>query len=226
MKIIGHRGARGLGPENTLAAFEAALETGVDEVELDVRVTKDGICVLNHDPFLHDASGGKLRQVRIHEQTLTALREHRPDLVTLDEAIRFVDRRAPMLIEVKPKVDPTPVIASVRTFLEKGWQSSDFLLGSFSQSLLRALHVALPDIEKVINSRFSGIRAHWRARQVNTRRVAFNHHNMWFGFVVAMHKRGFKLTTYTLNDPRKAQRWRRYGLYGVVTDFPDRFKRP
>jgi glycerophosphoryl diester phosphodiesterase len=60
--LQGHRGARGLAPENTLAGFERALEVGVDTLEMDVAVTADGIVVVSHDPALNpaitrDASG-------------------------------------------------------------------------------------------------------------------------------------------------------------------------
>jgi glycerophosphoryl diester phosphodiesterase len=47
--LIGHRGAAGLAPENTLAAFSRALEIGVDGVELDVQLSADGIAVVHHD---------------------------------------------------------------------------------------------------------------------------------------------------------------------------------
>lgn len=53
--LQGHRGARGLAPENTLAAFERALAVGVDTLELDVGVTADGVVVVSHDPFLNPA---------------------------------------------------------------------------------------------------------------------------------------------------------------------------
>ena len=51
----GHRGARGLAPENTLPAFERALEVGVNTLELDVGVTADGVVVVAHDPYLNPA---------------------------------------------------------------------------------------------------------------------------------------------------------------------------
>jgi glycerophosphoryl diester phosphodiesterase len=53
--LQGHRGARGLAPENTLAAFRAALAIGVTTLETDVAVTKDGVLVLSHDPDLNPA---------------------------------------------------------------------------------------------------------------------------------------------------------------------------
>ena len=53
--LQGHRGARGLAPENTLAAFSAALAVGVTTLELDVHVTRDGQVVVTHDPRLNPA---------------------------------------------------------------------------------------------------------------------------------------------------------------------------
>ncbi len=51
--LSGHRGARGLFPENTVEGFAATLALGVDSVELDVAVTADGVAVVSHDPVLH-----------------------------------------------------------------------------------------------------------------------------------------------------------------------------
>jgi glycerophosphoryl diester phosphodiesterase len=223
MKVIGHRGARGLAPENTIASFREALAAGVDEIELDARVTSDGVVVLHHDPFLRDASGGKLRHVIIREQTLVALRSHRPDLTTLDEAIDLINREVPIIVEVKPGVPLDEVIAILKQCLQNGWQSTDFLLASFSQRTLKQLHAALPDVEIIVNERFSGLRATFRARQVGTKRIAMNQRNLWWGFVASMNRHDYHLTAYTLNDPHRAERWARHGLYGVVTDFPDRF---
>jgi glycerophosphoryl diester phosphodiesterase len=53
--LEGHRGARGLAPENTLAAFRRALAIGVSTLETDLAVTRDGVLVLSHDPFLNPA---------------------------------------------------------------------------------------------------------------------------------------------------------------------------
>ena len=53
VEIQGHRGARGLLPENTVAAFERALELGVDVLELDVGITRDGVPVVHHDRRLN-----------------------------------------------------------------------------------------------------------------------------------------------------------------------------
>lgn len=74
--VHGHRGARAMRPENTIPAFEYAIEQGVDVLELDVAVTKDEVLVVSHDPRLNPAictsPGGSNV---IHELTLAELRK-------------------------------------------------------------------------------------------------------------------------------------------------------
>src|SRR6187399_2099489 len=68
--LQGHRGARGLAPENTLPAFERALALGVTTLELDIAITSDGVLVIYHDPTLNPA-------------------------ITRDASGQFLDRRGP-----------------------------------------------------------------------------------------------------------------------------------
>ena len=74
--LQGHRGARGLSPENTLPAFQRALEIGVTTLELDIAITRDGVLVISHDPALNpdhtrDAAGCFLEQHGPAISTLT-----------------------------------------------------------------------------------------------------------------------------------------------------------
>ncbi len=83
-ELQGHRGARGLRPENTLPSFEAALDVGVSSIETDVHLTRDGIAVLCHDPTLEkltaapDEAAG-LACVLIRQITLSQVRRVRVD---------------------------------------------------------------------------------------------------------------------------------------------------
>jgi len=220
MKIIGHRGARGLAPENTLVALEKAIDYDVDEVEFDVRVTSDNVVVLHHDKALMDASGALFD---IDQHSLAELRLHKPDLALLMDAITTINHRVPMLIEIKPGVNIKPVIAVIKTCLQVGWQPQEMIFGSFSYKILRQLHTTLPEIPTVVIERWSGIRAQYRARQLNTKLISINQRWLWWGFIRAMSSSGYDLYAYTLNDPVKARRWAKYGLAGVVTDYPDLF---
>lgn len=221
MKIIGHRGARGLAPENTIAAIEKAIEHGVDGVEFDVRVTKDGYAILHHDEDLTDPNGN---QLNISQSDLLELRTHKPDLALLDEAIKAIDHHAQLLIEVKPGVDIKPIVAIIDNCLKTGWKTDEITCCSFSFKILKQLKQALPELKVMVTERWSGVRATHRARLLATKLISINHHALWWGFIESMKLGGYELYTYTLNDPVKARKWSRYGLAGVITDYPDLFQ--
>ncbi len=218
--IIGHRGARGLAPENTLASIDAAIALGVDGIEIDIRVTSDGVPVLVHDPQIVQDDGTSLV---IAETTLKNLRAVKPDLPTLEEALRHVNQRTPVMIEVKPHVNTGSVVEVLQQLLDENWDAQQLVLGSKSQKTLWALHKALPQLPTTVIEAWSGLHAVWRARQLGTKRITMNYKFMWSGFIASMHHRGYNLYVYTLNDPKKAQRWERFGLAGVITDRPDNF---
>ena len=221
MKIVGHRGARRLAPENTLKAIEKALQAGADEIEIDVRVTKDGHVILHHDPVMHLPAGNFATAAH----TLEELQHHKPDITTLAEAIRTIDRKAPLMIEVKPKEPIEPIVAVVERFLSGGWEPTDFMFGSFSQKALRNLHEVLPQVPRVVIEAFSGMRAMARARDVDSNKISLNHHFLWFATIANMRKRRYEIYAWSLNNPAKAKRWARFGLAGAITDDPSLYKK-
>lgn len=222
MKIIGHRGARGLAPENTLASLQKALQHHVDELEFDLRVTKDGIVILHHDPYLTDPKGD---HHVIAEHTYKELLAHKPDLATFEQVLQIIGHPVPLYVEVKPEEPVRPIIAIIKAYLQQGWRTEYFSLASFSQQTLLQLHAELPEIPKIVLEKWSGVRASHRARQLGTKRIVMNERWLWWGFIASVSHGGYKLGTYTLNDPIKARRWARYGLDSVVTDYPDRFEK-
>lgn len=221
MKIIGHRGARGLAPENTLKSILKAMNHNVDEIEIDARVTKDGIVVLHHDETLTDASGNKLV---IKNTKYMELMEHKKDLARLDQAIELVNKKTPLHIEIKPGEPAAKVIKIIKSYLNKGWKNSNFLIASYRLDLLLEAQEKLPDIERVVIERWSSIRATRNANLVNTKRLSMNQLWLWSYFLSGMSKNGWQISAYPLNNPGKAKKWAKNGLYGVVTDYPDQFE--
>lgn len=217
MQIIGHRGARGLAPENTLTSFHKALEHGVDRIEFDVRVTKDGVAILHHDRNLRDPNGQKHL---ISQTKYVELKDHKPDLATLDETLKAFGK-TPLYIEVKPGEKTDPIIKTIKNYYGAG---TDAWLGSKSQKTLVELHEHLPEIPKVVIEPWSGVRASRRARELNTNLLSMNKMWLWWGFISSMSK-NYRLYTYTLNSPKRAKRWAKYGLAGVITDYPDLFRK-
>lgn len=219
MKIIGHRGARGLAPENTLESIEAALTYHVDEVEVDVRVTQDAVPVLAHDATVTiDGS-----TVLIAALTLDELWAIHPNIATLAEALKVIHPHAVAHLEVKPAEPVEPIAEVIRECLTSGDYTLDgIVLASKNQKTLLALHQELPELTTVVIESWSSIRARRRAAQLNTKRLSMRASWLWSGFLRAMHAGGYQITPYTVNDPKIAKKWNRH-IAGVVTDFPDRF---
>lgn len=220
MKIIGHRGAKGLAPENTLHAFEKAFEHHVDEIEFDLRVTKDDVVVMHHNPDLTDPAGNKLL---LADHTFVELQNHKPDLLTFKAFLESTDYSTHLLIEIKPHEPTGQIVQLIRKELTSGRPMSSMSICSFDQAILRTIHRTLPDIELVVIERWSGVRAAWRAHQIGTKRLSMNAKWLWSGFLKTMHRRGYQISPYTVNDPLQAHKWRPY-LYGIITDYPDRFE--
>lgn len=221
MKIIGHRGARHLAPENTLAGIEKAISHGVDELEFDIRQTKDGVLVLHHDSFLRDPSG---EHTEIHTHTYADLLRHKSDLTALDMAIRQIAHRCPVIIETKSGVDIAKLVAMITYYRQKGWRPKELSVASFERGQLAAVRAALPDVPLVVNERWSSVRAIRRAREFHTRRISMNQAFLWKGLLSAMHRRGYQLSPYPVNNVRRAAAWQPY-LYAIITDRPDLFEK-
>ena len=109
MLVVGHRGAPSRAPENTLASFEAALAIGVDAIELDVHLSRDGHLVVIHDQNLARTTNGR---GLVHEHTLSELKaldaggwfdssfcgERIP---TFEEVLVRIGSRVPLQVEIK-----------------------------------------------------------------------------------------------------------------------------
>jgi glycerophosphoryl diester phosphodiesterase len=105
--IVAHRGASAAQPENTLAAFEAALEAGADAVELDVRLTSDGVPIVLHDADVAAATDGS---GFVHDMTLAEVKRldasrgggsGRAEVPTLAEVLEAVGDRGGVDVEIK-----------------------------------------------------------------------------------------------------------------------------
>ena len=124
---VGHRGASALAPENTLRAFELAVELGCDMLEFDVLDLQDGTLVLAHSNDLHEVSHGAARGT-VRRRTLESLRRLAPDLPTFDEALAFCAERLPgigLQIDLKRRGVESGVVEALRRhdLLDRSWVS-------------------------------------------------------------------------------------------------------
>ena len=214
MIIVGHRGARGLAPENTLASFEKAIEHHVDMLECDLRVTNDSAVILHHDAFITAPNGDKFN---INEYSYKELLKLKPDLLSLEDYL-IVYKNRKLYLEIKPDEPVSPILKVINRK-----KPSDYYIASFSQKILKQVQNELPQTRLIVLQRSSSILARFRSKKLNTKYIAMDQRWLWTGFIKAVARSGYILYTYTLNDPKKAKKWEKAGLYGVITDYPDLF---
>jgi glycerophosphoryl diester phosphodiesterase len=225
LQIVGHRGAHGLAPDNSLAGMDQALRFGVDQIEVDLRPSADGVVVLSHDEQLKDATGKELRVATTPYEDLKA---HFPDLLTLDELITHINRRAKLMLEIKDHAATPATIATVKRYLAKGWQPADFSIASFKYAPLALCKTELPGIDLVVIDGWSGVRATSRARRLGTEYISMNQAYLWSGFIRSVARR-YKLFCYYSDESfrplrqRQPDGWEAYGLHGIITDYPNHY---
>jgi glycerophosphoryl diester phosphodiesterase len=134
---IGHRGAAALAPENTLRSFRAAVEAGVDLVELDVLDLRGGELVVAHSDDLHEVSHGAASGT-LRDCSLEELRATCPELPTLDDALAFFVDEAP---EAGVHVDlkSEGAVAGLVAALDRHSLHERALVSSFHAGALREL---------------------------------------------------------------------------------------
>jgi glycerophosphoryl diester phosphodiesterase len=212
--IVGHRGAAGLAPENTLAAIRAGMEAGVDAVEVDVQLTADGVPVLSHDDDLRRVAG---LDVSVRRSKLVELRRYRVGghpIPTLEEALSLVDGRVGVLVEVKHPEDTPTVIDTLKSMGATEWAAlisfyEEAVAEAASRGLVAGLIYARPP-GKIVEARRLGAR------------IVLPRYNLATPRAVALaHRLGLTVVAWTVNRPEDAVKLVRAGADAIASDRPD-----
>lgn len=225
MKIIGHRGAKGLAPENTLSAFREALKYPIDAVELDVYRCKTGELVVIHDLYLGITTNG---QGFVEEKTLAELKAldagKGEKIPTLEEVFDLIDKRLVINIEIKGEA-VAPILGDLitRYVIEKGWPYNNFLVSSFDHPQLKTLQILYPEIPRGVLYCCIPLDYAQEAALLDAEAVIMYVGLLRKEFIDDVHRKGMKAYVYTLNDPQFVPNLLSYGLDGIITDFPNLF---
>lgn len=213
--IVAHRGWSGRYTENTLSAIRAALELGVDFVEIDVHETRDGELVVFHDYRLRRLCGVR---GRLRDKTLAELKEINPDIPTLDEALRICRRRARVLVEIK-RADPWKVAAVI----ERCKMTREVIVFSLSVRRMKQFAAANSEIARFglvarrMRSWLSAFRSPLSVQGIGLSRRLVKSHRV----VDRIHRKGWKLFVWTVNRPAEMKRLVSWGIDGLITNHPD-----
>lgn len=241
--VIAHRGYSAIAPENTLPAFELAIQAGADLIELDYHHSKEGVPIVIHDYDLDRTTDADDRwqtpKIRVDTKTTDALltldagrwfsdRFTGVPLPLLTEALDLIQKKSVTLIERKAGQAST----CVRLLHERNLVNR-VVVQAFDWEYLRDFHRQEPsqilgalgppstvqgrklsDPEKALNSNWLNA-----VKQTGARIVVWNR-QITPKSVQEAHARGLKVWVYTINDPELASRLLDAKIDGIITDQP------
>ena len=220
---IGHRGAMGHETENTISSIKKALELNVDMIEIDVFVIKSGEVVVFHDDLLDSLTNAK---GKIEDYTWEELKKvvvkgnHKIPL--LEDVITTINKKTPLNIELKGSKTAKPVFDILTAFYEKGWTRADFNISSFLWEELENCRKLDTTISIGILTEENPIDAITIAEKLKAQSI-----NPWYKTLTSenielIHKKGFKIYTYTINEPDTIRQMIRLGVDGIFCNYPER----
>jgi glycerophosphoryl diester phosphodiesterase len=194
MEIIGHRGAKGIAEENSIDSFKLAVKYKVDMIETDVRKHKKDL-------------------VLSHEETMPT-----GTYTTLKELLDLIKGDIPINLEIKESEVVPLLTKQLKNYKGK------IIFSSFSFNILQKIRKLFPDHEIAVLEKWSGVRAVASASLLKTDRIHINQTWLWSNFVKSLNNKGYRVYPYTVNTVERAQELSDWGVKGIFTDYPNRFK--
>ena len=249
-QVIAHKGASGLAPENTMAAFKKAIEMEVDQIELDVRHTSDEEIIVFHDRRLdriaRDTLGNPIPG-EVHDYTLSELKQfdvgswfdsqYKDERIpTLKEVLDFIDSQVTILIEIKHMDHPHYhdfAEKLVNVILQEENGEDWIILQSYEPKYLDEVHELNPDIQTKalivgedsapLLAFYIETRIHMGRAKESNRIKAIN--PQWETLsprrIFQMHAKGYEIHAYPINTRENMIKMLNAGVDGIITDFPD-----
>lgn len=221
--VVGHRGARGHAPENTLLSIDTGISLGAQMVEFDVQRVGDHLIVM-HDLRLERTTNGHGLVADHDFESLRKLDAGRGQgIPTLQEVLDLVDQRVTVNIELKSADGTAALVAQlVRDYVLQGWPPSRFLVSSFHLPELYEFKQLAPEIP--VGALLCGVPLDWAACATELGASSLNLSDEFVDarLVADAKSRGLQVLVYTVNNPDDALRLRKLGVDGVFTDYPDR----
>ena len=204
--LLGHRGARRYAPENTLAAFDLALQHGADGFEFDVRCTRDRQTILCHDP--------KLNRLVLRRHNLKKIQESCNGSEQLPSCLEEVldrYRNSFLNIEVKVRGIEPIIVRAVRRARPKNYFISSFLPGVVRRLYQLDGSLALGSLAQT----------RWQLHRWHILPVCYvvpHYRLLTSQLIKKIHAADKKVVTWTVNDPRQMLRAAAMGVDAIISD--------
>lgn len=222
--VIGHRGAMGHETENTLASVQKALDLGVDMIEIDVFRIKSGEIMVFHDARVDELTNGT---GNIEEYSYLELKQLTLDgnhkIPILQDVITLIDKKVPLNIELKGANTANQVNHIINVYIKKrGWSQQDFVISSFNWEELREMRRINPEIAIAVLTEASPTDAIAVAKELKAVAINPDFETLTPEDVIKIHGEGFRVYTWTVNEPEDILSAQDMGVDGIFTNYPER----
>jgi len=221
LKIIAHRGASGHAPENTMAAFQLAMEQGADGIELDVMLSKDGRLVVIHDDTVDRTTSGT---GRVKDMTLAQLQAldagSGEQIPTLEEVLETFGGQFLINIELKnysSPFDSLPVVAA-KMIKTMGFEDS-LIISTFNPFNLARFRRHCPGVKLGLLT-VPGKAKFWMWRFFRYDALHPHVQDVDQELVAAVKARHQQVNVWTVDDPEEIQRLAALNVDSMITNFP------
>ena len=210
--------------ENTMIAFQKALDLFVDMIELDVYIIKTGEVVVFHDKTLKRLASSleNIEDLTLEEvKNINLIGNHQ--IPTLIEVIEFINKRVPINIELKGEKTALTTHKIIENFIIKeNYKNHHFLISSFDWDELKIFRKLNSEIPIALLSQQNHLDAIPMAKKLNAIAI-----NPWFFTltkyeVEEIHKQNLKVYTYTVNEIQDIKTAIYFEVDGMFCNFPDR----
>jgi glycerophosphoryl diester phosphodiesterase len=224
MLKIGHRGAKAYEPENTLQAFQKALDLNSDGIELDVHLSSDGYIIVIHDETIDRTTNGK---GLVNDFTLAELKSFLIDgkyqIPTLNEVFDLVDKKCLINIELKGLSTAPKVVASIEKYIaEKNWKYDHFIISSFDWNMLEETIHLNPNIPIGVLTEENIDTALAYAEKIKAKAIHPDFNLLNEENVRQIQEKRFLVLPWTVNSEQDIQKVKSYNVNGIISDNPDK----
>ncbi|MFH1460267.1 MAG: glycerophosphodiester phosphodiesterase [Candidatus Omnitrophota bacterium] len=213
MIIIAHRGASGYKPENTIDAFETAIEMGADFIEIDVQQTSDGKIVIWHDTRLEN---GQALEDLTYAQLQSRAARRNLEVLLLASVLERISSRIGINIEIKTVRIIDQLLDEITVF-----DKNKLIISSFNHKYIKTIQSKAPELEMgtLIVSRLLDPLAILNSLNSEILIQHFEHVDQ--EYVDFLHKNKKKIFVWNINNQPDMLKFKKIGVDGIFTDYPD-----
>lgn len=221
---IGHRGANGYEPENTLVSFQKAIEMGADGIELDVHLSSDGHLVVIHDETIERTTNGKgtVNQLTLQELKSFHINDQY-EIPTLEEVFDLVNKSCFINVELKNQDTAEQVVQLIERYIsDKNWKYDQFLVSSFDWNALQQVRFLNEDIRIGVLTETDMDLAISFARFIKAVALHPDFQLLTNEYTAKIQEKGILVFPWTVNENDDIQKMKSFKVDGIITDFLDR----